>query len=577
MKKSRILTIVILFIEFFTVSGLFAQNKAVVDSLLIEWETERKVENKVVISKALFDELAKGDYGKAMDFAKWELIESEISDSPKMKIYAFNHIAIVYNETGNFDSADFYINKALDLCEQNDLEYEKQITYLNIGRIYNDNFLVNKSSTYVFKALNYFEETNNNKYLANAFNLIGLSYLRQERLEQSLEFINKAFDLSKSINDKEALANSYNTLGSLFLYKNDLEKAIPLLEKALKIGKETYNNNLNTTIYYNLALAYQVKDDFDVAKLYILKAIKLDQNSNSQKNLAYDYNLLGSLYIDSDSLTKAKYYIEKAYNSGKEINDIVIIYNSLYDLIDLSSKNKNYKKAYEYQKMIQAMDTLLPQDKSKDIAQLEMQYELEKQEQTNKLEQQKRKYQNIILIGSLILGLIVISLLYFVKSGKAKKSKLEKGLLQEKLEQKNKELTTYVMYLVKKNELISSISQQLIKVKLNVANADNKIVLDGLINEMKTNIKDDDTWKEFEIRFQEVHAGFYNKLASKHPALSVNERRLAAFLKLNMTTKEISAITYQSITAIEVARTRLRKKLGIANSETNLVSFFAQV
>lgn len=84
-------------------------------------------------------------------------------------------------------------------------------------------------------------------------------------------------------------------------------------------------------------------------------------------------------------------------------------------------------------------------------------------------------------------------------------------------------------------------------------------------------------WDEFELRFQGVHNEFYQKLQSINPELSTNERRLCAFLKLNMTTKEIASITHQSPRSIEVARTRLRKKLNLTNSDISLTDFFLSI
>jgi DNA-binding CsgD family transcriptional regulator len=62
-----------------------------------------------------------------------------------------------------------------------------------------------------------------------------------------------------------------------------------------------------------------------------------------------------------------------------------------------------------------------------------------------------------------------------------------------------------------------------------------------------------------------------------NPELSLNERRLCAFLRLNMTTKEIASITGQSPRSIEVARTRLRKKLNLTNSDTSLTDFLSHI
>jgi len=146
-------------------------------------------------------------------------------------------------------------------------------------------------------------------------------------------------------------------------------------------------------------------------------------------------------------------------------------------------------------------------------------------------------------------------------------------MLVEKLDHTNKELTTYVMYLLKKNEFILTIIEKLKKARLD-AKPENKKVMAELISELKSNT-DTISWEEFEVRFQQVHTDFYSKLSKQFPDLSPNEIRLCAFFKLNMTSKEIAALTYQSLNSIKVARYRLRKKLELDKDE-NLVSVLAQ-
>ncbi len=88
--------------------------------------------------------------------------------------------------------------------------------------------------------------------------------------------------------------------------------------------------------------------------------------------------------------------------------------------------------------------------------------------------------------------------------------------------------------------------------------------------------QDSDTWEEFEAHFTHVHTDFYRRLNDLFPNLSANEKKLCAFLRLNMSTKDIAAITYQSVNSITVARSRLRKKLNIEGEDVNLVNFLAQ-
>jgi len=141
----------------------------------------------------------------------------------------------------------------------------------------------------------------------------------------------------------------------------------------------------------------------------------------------------------------------------------------------------------------------------------------------------------------------------------------------KELEFKNKELTTNVMYLLKKNEFISEISNKLRDVDCNTDIVQPKIIVD-IISELDKNTSNE-VWTEFETRFQEIYGDFYKRLNEKFPDLTPNDLKLSAFLKLNMSSKEISAITYQSTETLKTARHRLRKKLGLSR-EDNLVAFF---
>lgn len=172
--------------------------------------------------------------------------------------------------------------------------------------------------------------------------------------------------------------------------------------------------------------------------------------------------------------------------------------------------------------------------------------------------------------------------MFFLQRARARKSeleqtqlKLEKATLENNLATRDKELATNIMYLLNKNELINSISEKLLDIK-NRLTPDAQPAIHKVILDMQSNLQPE-LWKEFEFRFQQVHEQFYNTLNERFPDLTPSERRLCAFLKLNMTTKEISAITHQNAKSIDVARTRLRKKLNLTGTDHNLVSFLLQL
>ena len=147
----------------------------------------------------------------------------------------------------------------------------------------------------------------------------------------------------------------------------------------------------------------------------------------------------------------------------------------------------------------------------------------------------------------------------------------EAARLEAELEAQKRELTLGALSVSRNLEFINSLINELKELSDNV-NEDGLQSLNNIVKKLTTQ-QSDSSWKEFEKRFSEIHSDFYSRLINEYPALSQSEVKLSAFLKLGMNTKEICSITFQSIRAVEATRLRLRKKLGLINSD-NLSMFF---
>jgi len=146
----------------------------------------------------------------------------------------------------------------------------------------------------------------------------------------------------------------------------------------------------------------------------------------------------------------------------------------------------------------------------------------------------------------------------------------EKKLLHLKLESQQKQLTMQTVNMMQNSELLQSVLTD-IRTLIPMTNSEGKALISSLEYKINDN-SNEHIWKEFEICFEKVYSNFYNKLTEKVPDISVREKRLCAFLKMNMSTKEIAAITFQTPNSIDVAKHRLRKKIGI-DSDDDFTSF----
>jgi DNA-binding CsgD family transcriptional regulator len=82
----------------------------------------------------------------------------------------------------------------------------------------------------------------------------------------------------------------------------------------------------------------------------------------------------------------------------------------------------------------------------------------------------------------------------------------------------------------------------------------------------------DEDWEQFAMHFDKVHADFLARLRDRYPQLTPRDHKLCAFLRMNLSSKEIAPLLYISVRGVEISRYRLRKKLDL-DAEANLTDF----
>ncbi|HEY1023556.1 MAG TPA: triple tyrosine motif-containing protein [Sphingobacteriaceae bacterium] len=153
--------------------------------------------------------------------------------------------------------------------------------------------------------------------------------------------------------------------------------------------------------------------------------------------------------------------------------------------------------------------------------------------------------------------------------------KLKNEKLEADVNYKNKELASTTMHLVQRGKVLAKIKEVVSNLEKmpNAANnsADFKQIF-RLLNEVE---RSDADWDQFSIHFDHVHSNFLSLLKNRFPGLTPNELKLCAYLKMNLSSKEIAQLMSITIRAVEVSRYRLRKKLHIP-SDVNLFDFLMQ-
>ena len=137
---------------------------------------------------------------------------------------------------------------------------------------------------------------------------------------------------------------------------------------------------------------------------------------------------------------------------------------------------------------------------------------------------------------------------------------IKNAQLKELIESKNRELAISTMSIIKKNEFLNSIKEQ-----LNESSVDSQVK--SVIRTIDRNINNVDDWKFFENAFNNADKDFLKKVKNVHPELSANDLRLCAYLRLNLSSKEIAPLLNISVRSVEVKRYRLRKKMNLLRED----------
>lgn len=436
-----------------------------------------------------------------------------------------------------------------------------------------------------------------NKNRKALLQLYGALKYTENNLEGKAKLYTNIAGTYADLGDHESAVKNFET--SLILAK---EAELPILafninlgisyadigedEKALKIFlKNIENNDKENPIEYILlnydfiCSAYLKSKNYKDAFKYINIHHNLAKKHGNQYHILLSNNNYAAYYVLKTNYQRALLYSDSVLSIAKKIANSAILLDAYKMRSDIKYKLGSYKEAYGFHLLYSELSDSLNQIENFNLLEdVKLQFKYDEQVKLLGLEREnselfKSKSQTKILV--LVLFIAAALLLVFIMTiyyrNKIKTAKFKSEAMTLKNESIQKELTSNILHLSKMNEFVNSISTNL-KEKKKDLKPENVKSINNIIRNIQANTNNS-IWNEFELHFEKVHSDFYNNVQTDFPNLTSNERKLCAFLKLNMSSKDISSITGQTSHSIVVARTRLRKKLGLSHTKENLTAF----
>ncbi len=279
------------------------------------------------------------NFDKYVFFTK-DLIKKYYNDEEYDKyVNISNNLAYYYSDYGFHEKAIQKSLQTLEFVEKHDLKNQLPYTYLILGFVYRNYELYDKALEYFQKTLEVCDTNELTDELHTAYNEIGNIYNIKKDYKKALEYLFKALKIRKKIQDFSYLGFSYNDIAYVYTLKKQNKDALKYYYKAIYYLKADNDLNSLVAIYNNIASIYLLNNNYDSVRLYLNKALKLNKTNNNLSMYIQIYNSLSQYYRQIDSFKKAYYYLDSAY----KFRDSVFKENTSKELA-------NWEKKYEIQK-----------------------------------------------------------------------------------------------------------------------------------------------------------------------------------------------------------------------------------
>ena len=538
-------------------------------------------------------------------------------------------LGILYNNTNNVDSARYHYNQALLYAKRYKnsifvsqayhglalLEFE--LGNLDKADEINDKNLEfnirNKDSVGIAYSLDFKGRINENR---------GYYNIALENVLESLKILPK---LSTPINKDVRIADAKTHLAAIEHSIGNFENAISYNQEALEIYINQDDTYYQAVALCDLGKSYKALGNFNQSEKNFKESIQKSKEANVPSMQATSLGELGALYVQQDEVERGIQLLEESIKIAESIgserkvalsrlelarslrkqNELQRSIATVNQVLSYATESGNLsilKDAYQvrsisnefmgnqtsalddFKSFKELNDSIFNKERTQKIEELRIIYETEKKETEISLQEEEIKTLNEkakvdkltkgIYAGGMVSAIALSGLLIFGFRQRINRNRIarekQEEIYRQEIAHKKKELASQTLHLVQKNTFIQELMENLENIKKSPDKF--KTEFRRIVMLLKKENASDKDWEVFKTYFAEVHNDFDQKLKTLYPDISEKEIRLAAFLRMNLTTKEIAATLNVLPDSILKSKYRLKKKLGL-NKDTNLTSY----
>jgi len=414
-------------------AGAFAQSK-VVDSLKNKLAAATNDIKKIELLNEIANEYVENNPAIMMQYSKKALAlaqKNELDDVEADSWFNIGNANIMlsnYTEAlKSFTNAQVIYEKILDKNNKKpDLDTKTRLAsaYGSIGVVCSEQNNYAKALEYYFKALKIYVETKQEDIVAIIYNNIGAVYESQKEYNKALEYFTKALWIQKKTGDDNQAVTTTN-IGKIHLAKNENDKALQFFKEAEAKFKQYENRRGLAELYNNYGNYYTKNNSFNNAEKHYLQALAMFNEAGEKYGASASLGYLGRVSALQNKDKEAIQYFERSSALAEEIGTPEQVKESEKELSGLYEKLGDSKQSlFHYKKYTAAKDNINSSENIKSMVREEMNYEFERKEALQKVENEKRlalyneqgKRHRQQLFFTALLALLLFSIAFLVYS-----------------------------------------------------------------------------------------------------------------------------------------------------------------
>ncbi len=413
---------------------------------------------------------------------------------------------------------------------------------------------------------------------------------RKGDYESAYPLLISKLPLLDSVKRLEFHIQFYSNLGYTCNQLNKPDEALKYFLKSYEISKSMNSEYVTIVAGISLGNFYQLQKKWTKSIKYFEECSRYYQKVHNWTEYVLTQTRLVESYIQIGNMEKASECIQKADEKFEFVNREIVVLSYYKMKAKYYTKKNLYKKAYSYLKMHQSLqDSLYQLQSVEELNELRVQFQTEKKEQQNiilkqKLEIEKATKKRVLLSWlttiAILIALIFIFFLYWrnikhrrtLDKENTIRLEQENKLLESQKEISNQKLQAHKNILSSTNNSLlqqSQLTSILIEALKDIRPYSNKEG-QNKINSYLADLSDfskEKNWQTFEQNFILLYPNFLNILKQIYPSLTIAERKQCSFIKMDLSSSEISKITLQEKHSIYRLNKKIRDKIGVETNE----------